>query len=88
MDEQANLAPDAKQPGYVAEIDLTPYGASWGSQPRHHGEIDYVFPGRAVLVLPGREWLAEPEACEWDGPGEWVLDDKVLVCPCCGLDCT
>lgn len=53
------------------------------------GERQFVYPGRRVIDVPGRTWRASrPEECEngvWDGV--WI-DEKVLLCTGCGLDCT
>jgi len=53
--------------------------------PRH----EPVHPGRAVVEIPRRSWpAARPEACADDsGRGAWI-NDHVLVCRGCGLDCT
>jgi len=71
-----------EQPG------LDHVAAEWGRQPVKHADR-FVWPGRAVLVLPNRTWKYQPESCRDDsGTGEWVLDGLVLVCRGCGLDCT
>jgi hypothetical protein len=74
--------------------------ATWGQMADNHGG-GFVYPGRAVLVLPDRTWESTPEDCPrgaaleegnhayiWVMPCEWVLDGRVLVCPVCGVDCT
>lgn len=66
-----------------------PDGWSWGHEPELHAGR-YVYPGRAVVVIPGREWATTPEDCQrpWGSPGEWLGEGAVLVCPRCGIDCT
>jgi hypothetical protein len=65
--------------------------ASWGDDAAYHTpQRDYVYPGRKVLVLRGRDWAHTPEECPGDEEfsTEWVLDDTILVCRGCGLDST
>jgi hypothetical protein len=63
--------------------------ARWGHEPAHHGG-EYVYPGRAVLVLPGHEWPDSPERCTNADPlaNDWHFDGRILTCRRCGLDVT
>lgn len=60
--------------------------------PEFHGpNQDYIYPGRRVVIIPGRLWPDVPEECEVaDDPGEveWLAGGRLLVCLGCGLDCT
>ena len=55
----------------------------------HGPDREYVYPGRRVVDIPGHIWpAARPEDCtDTSQTGEW-LNDRVLVCPGCGLDST
>lgn len=89
----ATVAPGPcdQRPSVPYEPPELPVGARWGRAPAHHNR-EYVYPGRAVLVLPGQLWPEVPERCsnrnpfanDWYGPGEGT----VLVCRRCGLDVT
>lgn len=75
------------------ETDSLPEGAVVRDDPvLYHladGERQYVYPGRRVIDIPGWTWPApRPEECE-NGSGDhrWI-EDKVLLCTGCGLDCT
>ncbi len=72
------------------ERPAVPEGASWGHAPAHHAG-EYVYPGRAVLILPGHQWPAVPEQCRPNTDTDWYGQDpdgdaSVLVCRLCGLD--
>ncbi len=76
------------------ERPALPAGASWGHAPAHHAG-EYVYPGRAVLRIPGHQWLEVPERCSNTDPcaNDWYGQDAagwptVLVCRLCGLDVT
>ncbi|MGN2642328.1 hypothetical protein ACTD5D_40395 [Nocardia takedensis] len=77
MKEMEYERPDAGTLGTWADAD-----------PEHHGFM-YVAPGRRVMRIPGTEWQATPEKCT-AGPfaTTWHLNDTVLLCNGCGLDCT
>jgi hypothetical protein len=65
--------------------------ATWGDEPRWHTpDREFVFPGRRVLLIDGREWPYTPEECPGDEEfaNEWVFDDTLLVCKGCGIDGT
>ncbi|NYH77161.1 hypothetical protein FHR84_000475 [Actinopolyspora biskrensis] len=69
-----------------------PDNAHWGHAPSHHAG-EYVYPGRAVLMLPGRPWAESPERCTNADPlaNDWYGYDgeaTILVCRRCGLDVT
>jgi hypothetical protein len=71
--------------------DLSGTGISYLDQSvAHHGpDRDFVYPDRAVAVVPGRTWPAtRPEDCDHTGGGEWFREGALLLCPGCGLDCT
>jgi hypothetical protein len=57
---------------------------------QERGELYFVAPGRRVIDVPGHTWpAARPEECQNDGnvKAKWI-EEKVLVCQGCGLDCT
>ncbi|WP_158892663.1 hypothetical protein [Amycolatopsis anabasis] len=92
----ADAATRARYATYPAERlyeapDLTGTGYSYDSRfVACHGPYrEYVYPGRRVVKIPGREWpAAMPEACtDTSNRGEWLNDD-ILICPGCGVDCT
>lgn len=70
-----------------------PAGTAWDPSipTTTHGGC-WVYPGRLVLAIPGREWPHQPATCPqpYDAPGEWIGSgaDEALVCTGCGLDIT
>jgi hypothetical protein len=69
--------------------DLTGTGLSYRQEPvAYHGEeFEFVFPGRGVLIVPGRTWPARrPEECTSTELFEQIAG--LLVGPGCGLDGT
>ena len=81
-------------PGVTGDPPVVPYerpplpaGAWWGRAPHNHGGRRYVYPGRAVLQLPGHSWPREPERC-CDHGGTWWATEDLLVCRGCGVDVT
>jgi hypothetical protein len=74
-----------------AAPEQLPEGASYRDTPVefHTPERWPVAPGRCVLDIPGRHWLARsPEECgDFSATGEWI-NEHVMVCRGCGLDAT
>lgn len=75
----------------IQSLDLTGTGmAHRDHEVRFHGpEQQFVWPGRTVVDVPDRVWpAARPEDCtDESGQGEWI-NNELLVCRGCGLDCT
>lgn len=86
---------DAEYAAQVAEA-MKEIGAQWVPTPAGtHGAADLmlfpagIYPGRQILSIPGITHPFTPDTCrDVDAPGMWVLDDLVLVCRGCGIDCT
>lgn len=86
---------DAEYTVQVVEA-MNEIAAHWTpTDARSHGAPDLmmspavIYPGRKILSLPGITHPFTPETCrDIDAPGMWVLDDLVLVCRGCGIDCT
>lgn len=91
----ASLTSDTE---YAAELAaaMSEIGAHWvPTSARFHGAPDLtmvptgIYSDRQIFSVPGITHPHTPETCrEVDTAGMWVLDDLVLVCTGCGLDCT